>query len=311
MGKYILKRVLIALATLFVILFVLFLMLELMPGSPFNDEKITEAQRAILNAKYGLDDPFIIRFFNYAKNMLQGDFGVSYVINKNYAVSDMVLARLIITVRIGLQAMLLGSVIGLVLGIVAALKHNSWIDTLCSAISILGVSVPSYVFALGLAYFVGFKLGWFPILYNGSEPAASTVLPTIALSLFTIANVARFTRSEMIEVLNSEYIQLVQSKGIKNWKMLLRHAIRNTLIPVVTVMGPLLVGLLTGSMVIEKIFAIPGIGSLMVTAIQSNDYNVVITCGFIYSALFVVTMLIIDVLYGIIDPRVRVAKGKS
>lgn len=311
MGKYILKRVLISLATLFVILFVLFLMLEFMPGSPFNDEKITEAQRALLNAKYGLDQPFIVRFINYAKNMLQGDFGVSYVINKNFAVSDMVIPRLMITINIGLQAMILGSIIGLILGTVAALNHNTWIDTFCSAVSVLGVSVPSYVFALGLAYFVGFQLQLFPILYNSSQHFASTVLPTIALSLFTIANIARFTRSEMVDVLNSDYIQLAQSKGIKNWKLIIKHALRNTLIPIITVMGPLLVGLLTGSMVIEKIFAIPGLGSLMVQAIQSNDYNVVITCGFIYSALFVFTMLIVDILYGVIDPRVRVAKGDA
>ncbi len=309
MSKYILKRLLISLATLVVILFVLFLMLEFMPGSPFNDEKITETQRALLNVKYGLDQPFFIRFFNYAKNMLQGDFGVSYVINKNFPVSLMVVDRLVVTVRIGLQAMMLGSLIGLALGVIAALNHNTWIDTLCSAVSVLGVSVPSYVFALGLAYFVGYQLRWFPILYNVNAPGMSSVLPTAALSLFTIANIARFTRSEMIDVLNSEYIQLAKAKGIKDWKLIIKHALRNTLIPIITVMGPLLVGLLTGSMVIEKIFAIPGLGSLMVNAIQTNDYNVVITCAFIYSALYIFTMLIVDVLYGVIDPRVRVAKG--
>ncbi|MFV0550879.1 MAG: ABC transporter permease [Anaerorhabdus sp.] len=308
MSKYILKRILISLATLLVILFVLFLMLEFMPGSPFNDEKLTEAQRVLLYAKYGLDQPFFVRFFNYAANMLKGDFGVSYVINKNFSVTTMIVARLGVTIRIGLQAMILGTVIGLILGIIAAIKHNTWIDTLCSAISIVGVSVPSYVFALALAYFVGFKMGLFPILYNPAMPEKSTVLPTIALSLFTIANIARFTRSEMIEVLNSEYVQLAQSKGIKERKLIIRHALRNTLIPIITVMGPLLVGLLTGSMVVEKIFSIPGLGSLMVLAIQNNDYNVVIACAFVYSALYVFTMLIVDVLYGVIDPRIRIAK---
>ncbi|MEG0176260.1 ABC transporter permease [Anaerorhabdus sp.] len=311
MSKYILKRVLISLATLIVILFVLFLMLEFMPGSPFNDEKLTEAQRILLNAKYGLDQPFFVRFFNYAGNMLKGDLGVSYVINKNFAVTSMVTDRLFVTIRIGLQAMILGSVIGLVLGIIAALKHNTWIDTLCSVISIIGVSVPSYVFALGLAYFVGYKMGLFPILYNPAIPEQSSVLPTIALSLFTIANVARFTRSEMIDVLGSDYIQLAQSKGIKEWKLIIKHALRNALIPIITVMGPLLVGLLTGSMVVEKIFGIPGLGSLMVLAIQYNDYNVVIACAFIYSALYIFTMLIVDILYGVIDPRIRVAKEGS
>lgn len=283
-------------------------MLEFMPGSPFNDEKITESQRALLYAKYGLDQPFFVRFFSYFSNMLKGDFGVSYVINKNFSVTSMVMDRLAVTIRIGLQAMLLGTAIGLILGVVAAIKHNTWVDTLCSAISILGVSVPSYVFALGLSYFVGFKLGWFPILYNPALPGQSTVLPTIALSLFTVANIARFTRSEMIEVLNSDFIQLAQSKGIKEWKLIVKHALRNTLIPIITVMGPLLVGLLTGSMVVEKIFGIPGLGSLMVQAIQNNDFNVVIACAFVYSALYIFTMLIVDILYGIIDPRIRVTK---
>lgn len=309
MSKYIIKRLLISLATLFTILFVLFLMLEFMPGSPFNDEKLTESQKLLLYAKYGLDQPFIIRFLNYAKNMLSGDLGLSYVINKNLDVSSMIAERFSVSIRIGLQAMVLGSLIGLLFGTIAAVKHNTWIDTLFSVFSILGVSIPSYVIALGLAYFIGFKLGWFPILYNVSKPALSSVLPTISLSMFTIANIARFTRSEMIDVFNSEYMLLVRSKGVKEYKVILNHALRNTLIPIITVMGPILVGLLTGSMVIERIFAIPGIGSLMVLAIQNNDYNVVIACAFIYSFLYIFVMFIIDILYGIIDPRIRVAKG--
>ena len=311
MGKYVLKRVAISLLTLLAILFILFLMLELMPGSPFNDEKLTEAQRILLYAKYGLDQPFFIKFYKYVINMLQGDFGVSYTINKNFAVSVMIAARLPITIKLGFNAIVFGAIVGLLLGIVAAIKHNTWIDTLTVMISTLGVSVPSYVFALGLAYFVGYKLGWFPILYDMSRPAESSVLPSLALSLFTIANVARFTRSEMIDVLGSDYILLAQSKGIKEWKLILSHALRNTLIPIVTIMGPLLVGLLTGSMVVEKIFGIPGIGSLMVNAIQMNDYNVVIAIAFVYSALYIFTMLIVDILYGIIDPRIRITKGAN
>lgn len=308
MGKYITKRVLIAIFTLLVILFVLFVMLDKMPGSPFNDEKLTADQLALLNAKYGLDQPFMIRFINYVKCVIKFDFGVSYNIQKNLAVSSMLATRLPISIQIGLQAMVVGTIIGMLLGIIAALKRNTWIDTLCTGISVLGVSVPSYVIALGLAYFVGFKLGWFPILYNASKPFVSTIMPTMALSLSPIANIARFTRSEMIEVLNSDYVLLAQSKGIKQYKLIINHVLRNTLISIITVMGPLLVGLLTGSMVIEKIFSIPGLGYLMVQAIQNNDYNVVMACAFIYSFLYIFVMLIVDILYGIIDPRIRVAK---
>lgn len=311
MSKYILKRVMISLATLLVILFILFLMLSLMPGSPFNDEKLTAAQKALLYAKYGLDQPFMVRFIKYVTAMMRGDLGVSYLINKNLAVSKMVEPRLLVSIRIGFQAMVLGTVFGLILGILAAIYHNTWIDTLCSVISIIGVSVPSYVFALGLAYFVGFKLNWFPILYNAANVDSSMVMPTIALSLFPVANIARFTRSEMIDVLSSDYILLVQSKGVRENQLILHHALRNTLIPIITIMGPLLVGLLTGSMVVEKIFAIPGIGSLMVQGITNNDYNVTIACAFIYSAMYIVTMLVVDILYGVIDPRIRVAKGAN
>ncbi|MDD6259273.1 MAG: ABC transporter permease [Erysipelotrichaceae bacterium] len=311
MSKYIIKRVLISILTLVVIIFLLFLMLDFMPGSPFNDEKLTEVQKAALYAKYGLDQPFFIRFLKYLGNMLHGDLGVSYVLAKNRSVSSLLAQPLLLSIRIGGQAFILGAILGLLLGIAAALNHNTWIDSLCSVISIIGVSVPSYVFALLLAYFVGFKLKWAPILYSSAKPFASSVLPTIALAMFPMANVSRFTRSEMIDVLGSDYILLVEAKGVKEKDLIVHHALRNTMIPLITIMGPILVNLLTGSMVVEKVFGIPGIGMQMVQAIQSNDYNVVIACAFVYSAMYIVMMLIIDILYGVIDPRIRVAKGDN
>ena len=308
MFKYITKRVVISFLTLLVILLVLFLMLELMPGSPFNDEKLTSSQLALLNAKYGLSDPVLVRFFRYVANMFHGDFGVSYVINKNKAVSALISGPLSLSIRIGAMAMVVGSILGLILGVAAALNHNTWVDTICSFISIIGVSVPSYVFALVLMYYVGFKLSWTPILFSAKNAGSSMILPVLALSMFPLANVSRFTRSELIDVLGSDYIQLVKAKGVKQTGLILNHALRNALIPIVTIMGPLLVNLLTGSMVVEKVFGIPGIGMLMVQAIQNNDYNVVIACAFIYSALYIFVMLIVDILYGFIDPRIRVAK---
>ena len=213
-----------------------------------------------------------------------------------------------ITIRIGLQAIVLGTVIGLLLGLIAALRRNTWADTGATVISVIGVSVPSYVFALGLCFFLGYKFKWFPITYNLSKPFLSTILPTIALSMFVIANVARFLRSEMIEVLHSDFMLLVKAKGVKKKNLILKHAMRNALIPVITVVAPLMVSLMTGSLVVEKIFAIPGMGSLLVTAIQVNDYNVIIALSFIYSILFIGTMLVVDILYGVIDPRIRLSK---
>lgn len=311
MKKYLLKRIAISIATLLVILLVLFLMLEYMPGSPFNDEKLSVDQIALLNQKYGLDKPVIIRFFNYLKNMMTGDFGVSYTISKNTPISVLLQSRLPISLRVGGQAVLLGTIVGLILGIIAAIKHNTIWDTLTTVISVLGISLPSYVFALGLSYYLGFKVTLFPLLYSAEAAFKSSILPTIALCMFTIATIARFTRTEMLEVLGSDYMQLAESKGINGIKLLTRHALRNALIPIITVLAPLIVGLMTGSLVIEKIFSIPGIGSLLVTAIQSNDYNVIVALSFIYSAMYIGIMLLVDILYGVIDPRIRLAKEDS
>lgn len=200
---------------------------------------------------------------------------------------------------------------GLLLGIIAALKNRTIVDNICTIISVLGVSVPSYVFALGLSYTLGFKLKWLPMLYNIKDPFMSGVLPSIALSMFTMASIARFTRNEMLEVLGSDYMLLAESKGISGAPLIMRHALRNALIPIITVLAPLIVDLMTGSLVVEKIFSIPGVGSLLVTAIQSNDYNVVIALSFIYSAMYIGIMLVVDILYGIIDPRIRLSKDSG
>lgn len=311
MWKYILKRLVISLVTLLVILLVLFLMLQFMPGSPFNDEKLTEAQKIIIQEKYGLNRPIWVQFFSYLKNMLTGDFGVSYNISKDTPVSMLLSTRLPISLRIGGQSVVLGALIGIVFGLIAALNHGKIWDTLSTLISVLGVSLPSYVFALLLSYVVGYRLGWLPMLYSNAMPFKSSILPTIALCMFTLATISRFTRTEMLEVLNSDYMLLAESKGISGVTLIFRHGLRNALIPIVTVLAPLIVGLMTGSLVVEKIFSIPGIGDLLVNSIQSNDYNVTITLAFIYSAMYILIMLVVDVLYGVIDPRIRLGKGSS
>ncbi len=311
MAIYILKRLSIAVATILLILILLFLMLELMPGTPFNDEKLTPEQKEIIMEKYGLNKGIFERFINYIQLMVKGDFGVSYSLQKNMPVSKMLSNRIPITVGLGIRAVLLGLFVGMVLGIVAALKHGTWLDSATSLVSVAGVSVPSYVFALLLLYVFGRLIPIFPIRYNPSDSGISSVLPVIALSMFTIATVARFLRSEMLEVLGSEYILLARAKGIKESHVVIKHGIRNALIPVITVLGPLVVSLMTGSLVVEKIFSIPGLGSLFVQAITVNDYNVTIAISFIYSVMFVLVMLIVDILYSVIDPRIRLGKGEK
>lgn len=308
MFKYVLKRVLISVVTVLIILAVLFTMLHSMPGSPFNDEKITAVQRANLEAKYGLDKPLPVQFVNYLKAMLSGDFGVSYVIQKNMPIASLLRARIMVSIRIGVQAVALGTLIGLLMGIVAAMKRNSFLDTFATVVSVIGVAFPSYVFAMAMSYFIGFRLGWLPLLYSTANAARSTVMPTISLSMFSMATVARFARTEMVEVMGSDYMLLADSKGISSFRLLGVHGLRNALIPIVTVLAPLTVELMTGSLVVEQIFAIPGIGSLLVSAIQFNDYNVVLAVVFVYSIMFISVMLIVDILYGVIDPRIRLAK---
>ena len=309
MTKYVLKRVAISAVTLLVILFVLYLMLEFMPGTPFNDEKLTAAQQLIIETKYGLNRPFLVRFVDYVVMMLRGDLGVSYSIQKNMPISQMLDARLWVSIRLGLQAIIVGVPVGIVLGIVSALKKNTWIDTLTSVFAVLGVSIPNFLFAMLFILLFSKTLNWLPSIFMLQKPFVSSIMPTIALSLFSIAQIARFTRSEMVDVLGSEYMLLAQSKGLSRPILIFRHALRNTLIPVITVMAPLIVGVMTGSLVIEKMFSIPGIGQLLTMGIQANDYNVVMACAFIYSLLYVVVMFAVDLLYGVIDPRIRLVKG--
>lgn len=214
MKKYIGKRIMISLVTLLIIILVLFMLLQLMPGSPFNDEKLTADQIAMMSKKYGLDKPLIVQFFTYVKNLLQGDFGVSYVISKDTSISVLLKNRVPVSFGIGLEAVSFGAVVGLILGILAALKKNSWLDTICTVISVLGVSLPSYVFALVMAYFIGYKAQWLPLLFDGKKFFASSIMPMLALSMFTVATVARFTRTSLLEVLDSDYMLLAESKGI-------------------------------------------------------------------------------------------------
>ena len=212
MKKYTLKRVLTAIFTLLVILLVLFILMQLMPGSPFNDEKLNADQRAALYTKYGLDQPVVVQFFRYVGNMLRGDMGVSYNISKNTPISQLIQTRLPISIGIGGLAVTMGAVAGLLLGLLAALKHDTIWDSLATVLSVIGVSVPSYVFALALSYTFGFRLSWFPMLFSAKDVFGSSVLPSISLSMFTMASIARFTRSEMLEVMGSEYMLLGRAK---------------------------------------------------------------------------------------------------
>ena len=310
MKKYVLKRLLMAVVTLLVVLLLLFTLMEIMPGSPFNNPELTPEQRAKIEARYGLDQPFFNRYINYIVNMVQGDFGVSYNIQQNMPIADLLVKRFPVTIRIGLQAIVIGVLMGLVMGILAGFNHNKLMDSIMSALAIIGVSMPAFAFALLLAYFVGFKWQMLHFLYSAKSPFLSSILPSLTLAMSPMASVARYTRSEIIDVMNQNYITLAKTKGVSKPALTIRHVLRNVLTGVITVIAPSVVNVLTGSLVVEKAFSVPGIGGLLITAIQENDYNVTFTLAFIYCALYILVMLTVDILYGLIDPRIRVTKGE-
>ena len=306
--KYIGKRVIISIITLLVILAVLFIMIKFLPGTPFNNEKLSPAQRAAIMAKYGLDQPIIVQFFTYLKNMLTGDFGVSFNMYKDMPVATLVGDAAKISFSLGISAVIFGTVIGMALGVFAALHKNTFWDTFATILSVIGVSVPSFVFALLILIFLGSQLHILPTMYDSNDAIYSSIMPVLALSVGVIANVARFTRTEMISVLGSEYMTLAKAKGLDKNTLIMKHALRNALIPVITILAPILVNLMTGTMVVEKICSVPGLGTLLIGSILTNDYNIIMACSFLYAAMYIIMMLVIDVSYGIIDPRIRLGK---
>lgn len=306
MLRYVAKRLVYMVITLFIIISVTFFISKLLPGTPFADDKLTPQTRAQLFEKYGLDEPIPVQYVKYIFNVAQGDLGNSFYFESR-PVTEMILERLPVSAFIGVQAIIFGLAIGLVLGIVSALRQNSLWDTAAVVVAVLGVSVPTFVLGPIMQYWLGVKLGWFPIAFF--ESWMHSVLPSLALAVFVVSTVARFVRSEMLEVLGQDYVTLAKSKGLSGLAVIARHVLRNAMIPLVTVLAPLTVFLITGSLVVEQIFAVPGIGEQFVSSIQVNDYSMILGTTIFLSALFIIALLIQDILYGIIDPRIRVAGG--
>ncbi len=308
MTKYVLKRLCYMFASLFIVITITFFLMKLMPGSPFNDTKLNAQQKEILNEKYGLNDPVALQYVNYLKNVVTGDFGNSFQYH-NMPVWDLVKPRLIPSMEMGITAMVIGVVLGLVLGVAAATKQNTWVDYTTTIISVIAVSVPSFVLAVLLQYVFAVKLEWFPVA--GWEGFSTAILPSLALSATVLATVARYIRAEMIEVLSSDYILLARAKGNSTLKVLFGHALRNALIPIITIIVPMLAGILTGTLTIENIFGVPGLGDQFVRSITTNDFSVIMATTILFSTLFIVSIFIVDILYGVIDPRIRVQGGKK
>jgi oligopeptide transport system permease protein len=304
MVRYVAKRLVLMFVTLFVIVSVTFFINKLLPGTPFADDKLTPETRKILFDKYGLDEPVYVQYAKYMLNVAQGDLGNSFYFESR-PVLQVILDGAPASAFLGVQAVVFGLVVGLVLGIVSALRHNSVWDSVAVVIAVLGVSVPSFVLGPILQYWLAVKFEIFPVAFFDSW--LHSVLPSLALSVFVVSTVARFVRSEMLEVLGQDYITLARSKGLSGLAVIVRHVLRNAMIPLVTVLAPLTVYLITGSLVIEQIFAVPGIGAQFVDSIRVNDYSMILGTTVFLSVLFIIALLIQDILYGVIDPRIRVS----
>lgn len=305
--KYLLKRVFFMAITLWLIATITFFMMQFLPGTPYtNAEKLSPEQIALLNKQMGLDQPIIVQYGNYLINIMKGDFGISFQF-KNQAVSNLLGGRIGPSVQLGLQAIGFGTFFGIILGTISAMKQNTWVDTLSTLVAILGRSIPNFVFAVLLQYVFAIKLEVLPIAKW--ESFAYTLLPTLALAMSPLADSARFIRTEMVEVLHSDQVELAKSKGLSRWETAFKHGLRNSLIPILTLLGPLAVGLMTGSLVVENIFAIPGIGEQFVKSIMTNDYPTIMAVTILYSTMLVSIIFVVDVLYGIVDPRIRISEG--
>ncbi|HIQ72984.1 MAG TPA: ABC transporter permease [Candidatus Cottocaccamicrobium excrementipullorum] len=311
MGKYFLKRLGMALVTIFLVTCVTFLLMNAVPGSPWLSEKTpSEATLAALNAKYGLDKPVLVQLFMYLKNLLHGDFGVSLKMQRNREVLSIILEMFPVSAKIGAIALAWAILVGVPLGCFAAFKRGKVTDSILRIVCTLGISMPSFVVAsVLLVVFAGGAFKFFPTIFDASQGWRTYVLPCFALGFYPMCYTARQTRSAMLDSLNQEYIKTARAKGLKNSKIIFKHALRNALIPVITYLGPQVAFTLCGGFVVESVFSIPGLGRYFVQSIQNRDYPVIMGTT-IFLATFIILMnVVVDILYKVADPRISLTKG--
>ncbi|SEA85676.1 oligopeptide transport system permease protein [Pseudobutyrivibrio sp. ACV-2] len=301
MAKYVVKRVLLAFVTVIVISLITFFAMNAIPGGPFNKEKaVNEAVIRQLEARYNLDKPLWEQYILYMKNLAHGDFGVS--LKNNREISDIFAESFPISAKIGLIAAVIAIISGIVLGSIAALMRNKWPDRVIIFFITIVTSMPSFVVATLLLYYFCMVLGMFQAFSAGEN---MTVLPVIALSLSPMAYITRLTKTSMLDALGQDYIRTAKAKGVSPSKVIFVHGLRNALIPVITYVGPMIAGILTGSMVVEAIFNLGGLGSKFVSAITNRDYTLIMATTIFLATVMVIANLLTDIVYKIIDPRIK------
>lgn len=304
MAATILRRVIALIPVLFVISVVTFLLMHSVPGSPFSaeDKPLPPQIRANLEAFYDLDQPLFKQYLSYMGNALRGDLGPSYL-QRNRSVNDIIAAHLPVSFQLGVLALVVALVIGVPIGVVTALKQNSWIDYLGMFVAIAGVSVPAMTLGPLLIWGLALHLELLPVARWGTWQQA--VMPALTLGLGEAAIIARLTRASMLQIVHQDFIRTARSKGLRERQVVIKHALRNALIPVITIIGPLFAALVTGSMVVEQIFAIPGLGRFFVDSVSGRDYPVIMGTTLLFSVILVISNLMVDISYAIIDPRMR------
>ena len=299
--RYIVKRIILAIVTLWAVITVTFFVMHAVPGGPFTREKAisAEAQKA-LEAKYGLDKPLMEQYFTYLGDAVHGNFGPS-IKQRGRMVTDIIVDGMRTSAKIGIIALIIATISGVLLGSLAALRRNTFIDRLIMVLTTAFVSMPSFIMGSLLLILFAIKLGWLPA--NGAAKFG-LVLPVITLSLYPMAYITRLTRSSMLDVLGQDYIRTAKAKGVSERNVILHHALKNSLIPVITYFGPELAYIVTGSLVVEQIFAVPGIGRYFVNSITGRDYTLIMGTTIVLATLIVIMNLVSDIMYKIVDPRI-------
>lgn len=306
MALYILKRIGAAFLTLLLIMTITFFLMNAVPGSPFLTEKSTPRQIELANKKYGLDKPLIVQLKNYVVNYLKGDLGVSLKMQEGTEVKDIIFhqGKFALSIKIGAASLLLAIIIGIPLGCLAAYKRGSWLDGFLRVITTVGVAIPTFVLATFMLVLFAVKLNWLPTLSESLPTFKSYIMPVISMSFYYTCYIAKLMRTSMLDAINQDYIRTARAKGVNTRGLILKHALRNSLIPVITYLGPVFAGIITGSFVIESTFSIPGLGKYYVQCVMSRDYTVIMATTVVLSALVIIMNLVVDIVYKLVDPRI-------
>ena len=307
---YTIKRIIVSIGTLLLVTAITFFLMNAIPGSPFMTDKSTPEQIALANAKYGLDKPLVVQFGNYLKNYLHGDMGVSLKMQEGTPVTRILFGqgKCTLSMKIGLWALLVAVVIGIPLGVLSAYYRGGWLDSILRVLTTVGIALPSFVIATLMLFEFAVQLGWLPVQSNDLPNFASYVMPVFTLALSPMCRIAKLTRTSMLDAINQDYIRTARAKGVTTKVVLFKHALRNSLIPVITYLGPLTAGIITGALVVEQIYHIPGLGNYFVSSILNRDYPVIMGTTVLLAVLIIFMNLVVDIAYKIVDPRINITK---